>query len=78
MKLKELLLPIALLVLVGSAGEAEALTVEERQKTDQMAAVTCAHPHAAGIQRGSLDMAVASVKMHARTAEPSKTLREAS
>ena len=69
MKLRELLLPIALLVVVGSAGEAEALTAEERQKIDQIAAMMCAHPSAAGIEPGSLDRAKFSVNMYAKNTE---------
>ena len=69
MKLKELLLPFALLVFVGAGLEAEALTPDERQKIDQIATMICAHPAAAGIERDSIDMARASVMMHAHNAE---------
>ena len=72
MKLKELLLPIALLLLVGSAGEAEAMTAEERQKIDQYAAMICAHPVAAGIDRDSIDRAKSSVMMYAQTPKTKK------
>ena len=68
MKLKELLLPIALLVLVGSAGEAEAMTAEERQVMDQLAAMMCAHP-LANYEPGSLDRAKHSVLMYAQNTE---------
>ena len=49
MKLKELLLPFALLVVVSSGSEAEALTPDEMQKMDQLAMMLCAHPAAAAI-----------------------------
>ena len=69
MKLKELLLPFALLIVVSSGNEAEALTPEERQKIDQIATMVCAHPSAAGFKRGSIDRAKLSVMMYAENTE---------
>ena len=75
MKLKELLLPFTLLVVVSSGGEAEALTPDERQKMDQLAMMLCAHPAAAAIEPGSIDMARMSVMMHSHNAdEKAKTM----
>ena len=69
MKLKKLLLPITLLVLVGPAGEAEAMTAEETQKIDQIAAMICAHPSAAEIKAGEIDRAKFSVMMYAQNSK---------
>lgn len=69
MNLKQLLLPIALLVLVGSAGDADAMNAEERQKVDQIAAMLCAHPSAAGYKPGSIDRAKFSVQKFGQNTE---------
>lgn len=72
MKVKELLLPIALLVLVGSAGEAEAMTAADRQVAELMATHMCAQRaavKAAGYEVGPIDRARQSVLMTADTAE---------
>ena len=69
MKLKELLLPFTLLVVVSSGGEAEALTPDERQKMDQLAMMFCAYPAASEIEPGSIDMARISVMMHSHNAD---------
>ena len=69
MKLKELLLPIAILALMESGGEAKALTADERQKIDELAIILCAHPAAADIEPGSIDLARMSVTMHSHSAE---------
>ena len=69
MKLKELLLPITIFVLMGSGDEAKALTPDERQKIDELAIILCAHPAAADIEPGSIDLARMSVMMHSHSAE---------
>ena len=72
MKLKELLLPIALLVLVGSAGEAAPMTAEQRQVMEATAPQMCADRavvKAAGYEVGPIDRARESVLMSAHTSE---------
>ena len=69
MKLKELLLPFALVVLLGAGGEAEALTPEEKQQLNALAMMMCTHPAAAGIQRGSITSAKVSLMTHGQNDE---------
>ena len=69
MKLKELLLPITIWVLMGSGDEAKALTPDERQKIDELAIILCADPAAADVVPGSIDLARMSVMIHSHSAE---------
>lgn len=69
MKLKELLLPFALVVLVGAGGEAEALPPKERQQMNALAMMMSADPAAAGIQQGSMTTAKISLITQAQNAE---------
>ena len=79
MRLKELLLPFALVVLVGAGGEVEALTAEQRQAAEAMATHMCAQRAAvmaAGYELNPIDVARQSVLMTADTAEERRNTNE--
>ena len=77
MKLKDLLLPFALVVLVGAGGEAEAITAEQRHVMEVTATKMCAHRaavKAAGYDAGPIDRARESVLKSAHTAEEQRNI----
>ena len=77
MKLKELLLPFALVVFVGAGGEAEAMTAEQRHVMEVTATQMCAHRaavKAAGYDVGPIDRARESVLKSAHTAEEQRNV----
>ena len=77
MKLKELLLPFALVVLVGAGGEAEAMTAEQRQVMKVAATQMCAHRTAVKADEYGvvpIDRARESVLNSAHTAEEQRNI----
>ena len=72
MKLKVLLLPFALVVLVGAGRQAEAITDADREVMEQMSTMVCAQRAAvaaAGYEVSPIDRARASVMLHVENAE---------